>query len=114
MRERQLGAGEAPSSASIEAEVLVHGRRQTITGRGNGPLDAFCNGLRQTTGIGFTLRSFSEQSLARGSGAKAAAIVQLEDKRDCSSFGVGIDTDIIIASVKAVLSAMNRLLAEQK
>lgn len=76
---------------------------------GNGPINAFTEGLQNKTGVSFKLENYEEHTLATGSGAKAAAYISLMDSKDREFYGVGIDSNIITASVKAVLSAFNRM-----
>ena len=81
----------------------------TITGTGNGPIDAFCAALR-AAGIGdFSLLSYHEHALDRGSGSRAVAYIQIETAGGVRLFGVGVDTDIAAASFRAILCALNRL-----
>ena len=95
------------SRARIEAEILVNGRAQIIAADGNGPLDAFCQALQQVYPKAFTLENYHEHALDGGSSARAAAYIEIETENE-RYWGVGVDTDIIIASVKAVLSCLNR------
>ncbi len=76
---------------------------------GNGPINAFTEGLQAKTGVVFKLENYEEHTLATGSGAKAAAYISLIDSKNREFYGVGIDSNIITASVKAVLSAFNRM-----
>ncbi len=91
----------------IDAIVFVKGSENRITGRGNGPIDAFSNALRNQIGIDFTLQSYYEHAVEKGSDSRAAAYIRIE----CNgrqSWGVGMDTSIDRASFKAILSALNR------
>jgi 2-isopropylmalate synthase len=95
------GTGRTVSTLRVgEAE-------QTIEGRGNGPIDAFINGL-QAAGIPVQLLDFHEHAIGRGAGAKAAAYVQIKGDKGHDPCGAGIDEDIVTASLRAVLSALNR------
>ena len=77
-----------------------------VTGEGNGPVDAFVRGLA-SIGIVIEVLSYAEHSLGTGADAQAAAYAEIKtDSRSC--FGVGIDTDITYAGVKAVVCALNR------
>lgn len=79
---------------------------QSLKAKGNGRLDAICNALKQGLGLDFKVQDYSEQALKSGSDSKAIAYVFItyEDKEKC---GVGIDSDIINASVYALFSAIN-------
>jgi 2-isopropylmalate synthase len=106
---RHISKGEKRSQADVETTLLVHGREVTVSASGNGPLDAFCSALKQEITGDFTLTSYHEHALNGGSSAKAAAYIAIEAPNGLVSWGTGIDTDIIIASIKAVLSSLNRL-----
>jgi 2-isopropylmalate synthase len=78
-------------------------------GNGNGPIDACKNALDSDYPNHFTLRSYSEHSCGEKSSARAIAYIQIEDEKSLEShFGVGSDTDISLASIKALFSALNR------
>jgi 2-isopropylmalate synthase len=95
------GAGRTLST------LRIGDKDQKIEGRGNGPIDAFINGL-QASGIKIQLLDFHEHAIGRGAGAKAAAYVQIKGDKDQDPCGAGIDEDIVTASLRAVLSALNR------
>ena len=103
------GESERESTASVTASLVRDGRTTVISGAGNGPIDAFCNALREEEGISFRLQSYHEHSLDRGSGSRAVSYIEIEDERGRRRFGVGVDTSISLASFRAVLSALNRL-----
>lgn len=77
-----------------------------LSGSGNGPINAFLNVL---TGLGIdvNLRDYSEHTMGASSDAKAAAYIELEVNGQVL-WGVGIDGDIATASLKAVISGVNR------
>ncbi len=106
---RHISASDEASRADVEATLLVNGREVTVSASGNGPLDAFCAALKNGVTGDFKLSSYDEHALNRGSGAKAAAYIETESPEGTASWGAGVDTDIIIASIKAVLSSLNRL-----
>jgi 2-isopropylmalate synthase len=111
---RHFEREEELSSAEIEAAVLVKGEEQTIKAVGNGPLDAFCTALREGLGLQFTLHSYHEHALTRGSSSKAVSYIEVLDQDEESWWGAGVDTDIIVASIKSLLSALNRSAAKTK
>ncbi len=103
-----LEVGREKSRAQIEAIVLVDGVEKQFVAGGNGALDAFCSGLKEHVCGDFTLLQYHEHALDDTSSATAAAYIQLnQNGKTC--WGTGKDTDIIIASVKAVLNSLNRL-----
>ncbi len=106
---RHVSANDEASHAAVEALLLVHGKEMTIAAAGNGPLDAFCAAMKKDVTGDFTLSSYNEHALNGGSSAKAAAYIEIEGQGGKVAWGAGVDTDIIIASIKAVLSCLNRL-----
>jgi 2-isopropylmalate synthase len=92
---------------SCQARIAVEGAVQELHGQGNGPIDALVDALRPVISP-FTLLFFAEHSLQRGASAQAVAYIQIETPQGQSFFGAGIDTNIEWASLKAVLSALNR------
>ena len=103
---------ERGSQVTCQADLAVSGRPLVITGVGNGPIDAFVRAVHDA-GLGdFELLNYSEHSLGRGAEARAISYVQLKKRQgDATFFGAGADTNIELASIKAIVSALNRLLA---
>jgi 2-isopropylmalate synthase len=80
-----------------------------INGNGNGPLAALVNGICSLPGIPrFEIVNYSEHALSSGEGAAAIAYIQIKTADGKSRWGAGVDTNIELASVRAVLSALNR------
>jgi 2-isopropylmalate synthase len=107
------GAGEE-SRTRVVARIRREGQSLEIEGEGNGPIDAFCNAVRESEKISFTLVSYHEHSLERGSASRAVSYIELEGSGGRTKFGVGIDPSISLASFRAVLGALNHLLAKEK
>lgn len=99
---------ERRSFAEVDAIVEVDGEEREIRASGNGPLDAFSNALKAQITGDWTLCSYHEHAINTGSHAKAIAYIEIERTDGTRYWGAGIDTDIIIASVKALLSSLNR------
>ncbi|MDF5754139.1 2-isopropylmalate synthase [Spongiactinospora sp. TRM90649] len=90
----------------IGADIRVDGEIREVEGVGNGPISAFCDALAK---VGFTVRvlDYTEHALAAGTDAKAASYVECDvDGRVL--WGVGIDANTTTASLKALISAVNR------
>ncbi len=85
------------------------GSMRSIEGVGNGPIDAFVDALQRTYGVAFSLLDYHEHAVGRGANATAACYVKLEDADGRIVHGVGIDPNIVMASLKAVLSGMQRM-----
>jgi len=79
-----------------------------LEGAGNGPIDAFVNGLIGTGVAPFEILNYSEHSIGQGAGSKAASYIQIKTAGGFNGYGAGLDTNIEIASIKAILSALNR------
>jgi len=103
---------ERDSQVKCEAAVGFEGRIHKFTGIGNGPIDAFVNGLGSTGVPAFELLFYSEHSLGKGAEARAVSYIQIKSRRSLTYFGAGIDTNIELASIKALVSAINRSLAK--
>ena len=93
--------------AEITAHLRVHGELRTVTGFGNGPIDAFVHGLREGVGIRIDVVDYSEHTLGRGSDASAVAYVETIGPDGKTRWGVGIHPSILTASLRAVVSAVN-------
>ena len=94
----------------LEATLRRDGTEGVVTGEGNGPVSAFVDALR-SLGLVVTVLDYAEHAIASGEDAQAAAYVECELGEAGSGgvwWGVGIDPDITTASLKAVLSAVNR------
>jgi 2-isopropylmalate synthase len=99
---------ERDSTVKCEARIVVDEAHHTLTGDGNGPIDAFVRALRTTSLPRFDVVSYSEHSLGAGAEAKAVSYIQIKMERGSAYFGAGIDTNIELASIKAIVSALNR------
>jgi 2-isopropylmalate synthase len=98
----------APNRRRISASVMVDDVERRIEGVGNGPIDAFVDALRVECGIALTVGDYREHALGAGADARATAYVETRNDRDSVVWGVGIDENIITASLKAVASAASR------
>ena len=106
----QMDAGEEGESDTIvKAVVGLNGDVVEFEGKGNGPIDAFVKGLNQYADVHFSLESYSEHDIDHGSDSRAAAYINIRKSSGRSAFGVGVDRNISVASIKAILSALNRL-----
>ena len=92
----------------ISATVAVDGAERRIEGVGNGPIAAFIDALRRDCDIDLTVLDYHEDAVSAGADAQAAAYVQIRGNGVGALYGVGIDSDIVTASLKAVASAATR------
>jgi 2-isopropylmalate synthase len=98
------GAGEVDQ---LDATLMLAGVEHRVTGSGNGPIAAFVTALTDELGMQVSVRDYQEHALGAGAGAQAAAYVEV-DAGDEVSWGVGIHQSIVTASLRAVVSAVNR------
>ena len=94
----------------VTMNVNYLGRVHDIVGRGNGRLDAVANALRTHLGLTFDILDYNEHSLSKGSNSTACAYVEIMDCMNEDRFGVGVNDDIVAASIQALVSAINRAL----
>ncbi|NAZ83105.1 2-isopropylmalate synthase [Kineococcus sp. R8] len=100
---------EVDGADALEVTLLDAGRPVTVHGTGNGPIAAFCAALASLDGVDVRVLDYAEHALSAGGDARAAAYVECAvDGRVL--WGVGIDPNITTASLKAVVSAVNRAL----
>ena len=104
------------SSERVVATVLHDGpdgrKEVSVTATGNGPISAFVDAMRDEFGLAFRLADFGQNTRSATSRAEAAAYVELVkdvDGKSVSVYGVGIDTSITMAPIRAVVSALNKL-----
>lgn len=94
---------------TCRCSLVINGKERGISGRGNGPIAAFAHGLVQEAGAtAFEVATYREQSLSSGTEASALAFIQIKTAAGKTVWGAGVDTNIELASIKAVLSAVNR------
>ena len=98
-------------TVEVWAVVIYDGSKKNLRGVGNGPIAAFFNGLEEIDVSNFELLSYSEHSLGRGADSKAVSYIQLKNNANgARCYGAGIDTNIALASIRGVVSALNRLM----
>jgi 2-isopropylmalate synthase len=91
------------------ARLLRDGRPVELAGEGNGPLAALVHGFSQAGVPRFEISNYSEHALSAGEEASAIAYIQVRVADGKTRWGAGVDTSIELASVRAVLSALNRI-----
>jgi 2-isopropylmalate synthase len=102
-----IAEGEG-GNVQLRADVHAGSERFTVHGVGNGPVDAFVAGIAERTGERIEVLDYHEHAIGSGAQARAAAYVELRIGAR-TLFGVGIDANIVSASMKAVLSALQRV-----
>lgn len=92
----------------VEADIIHQGNERSITGTGNGPISAFVDALEQQGLKDFTLLDYRQHSIGSGSKTKAAAYIQIQHNDGQIFSGCGIDPNIELAGLQALVSAFNR------
>ena len=104
----QTFAGGAGGRVRMEATVHDRGRSLQLQGEGNGPVDAFVAAVAAATGQAVRVLDYHEHAIGSGAQARAAAYLELRVGDSQTMFGVGIDGNIVTASLQAVLSGLRR------
>ena len=92
----------------VDAEIRINGKYTRATGTGNGPISAFVDALEQGGYKDFQLLDYRQHSIGGGSKTKAAAYIQIKNDDGSVSFGCGINANIELAGLRALVSAFNR------
>ncbi len=107
-RSHQLAAStDGADTERLSLQVEREGRVETWHGQGSGPVDAMVKAI----GLPFDVLSYEEHSRGEGSGAKAVSYIEITTRSRRTLFGAGMHSNIITASLLAILSAVNRALA---
>lgn len=106
--ELQTTSDEKAGTTKITAQLEIDGEPRTVVGEGDGPIEAFVHGLRASFGIDFDVLDYAEHSLGRGADAVAVAYVESSVGDSEIRWGIGTDPNITTASLRAVLSALER------
>ena len=112
IKQKLIDISEDDSEFERKAEITLkdHGEIRTIVGYGNGPIDAVKDAFNENGFVYTHFLDYSEHSLSSGSSSKAAAYVYLRVKGSAvQEYGVGVHPNITTATIKAIISAMNRI-----
>jgi len=96
-------------STTITSVLRHNDRELSFTAKGNGPVDAFVREVMQQTRIVFSVDEYAEHAIGHGADSRAIAYVRIKQEDGHEAMGAGIDSNISLASIKAVLSAVNRI-----
>ncbi|MBS3820286.1 MAG: 2-isopropylmalate synthase [Planctomycetes bacterium] len=99
---------ENPTMIHGEVRMEINGEEQILAADGNGPIDAFVHAMHEISDEAFRIQDYHEDTLGKGSDAKAMAYISLAFEDGTSLFGAGTDTNIDQAAVKAIVAALNR------
>ena len=92
----------------VDAEIRMNGKPNRLSGMGNGPISAFVDALEQVGYKDFQLLDYRQHSIGGGSKTEAAAYIQIKNDDGSVSFGCGINANIELAGLRALVSAFNR------
>jgi 2-isopropylmalate synthase len=104
-----LADSHASEIRNLTAGIRDKGKEISITGRGNGPIDAFMDALKRHSGIDLKVVDYREHSVGAGNDANAVSYIEMAMPDGRTVFGVGKDSNIVNASLKAIISATNRV-----
>jgi 2-isopropylmalate synthase len=94
------------------ADLDVEGVRRTVQGSGNGPIDAFVTALRHDCGLDLSFLDYHQDAIGHGSNVEAVCFVRMSDGKGRERFGTGIHQSTVTASLRAIVSGVNRLLGK--
>ncbi len=106
---------EQGHNQGIRLNIEIDGLPHILTGEGNGPINAAVHAL-QSAGINIQVRSYEERSMVpmgEDGNARACAFMEIAGKNSGECYGVGVDSNIVTASIKALISGVNRVGAAQ-
>jgi len=109
----QVVEDAAGGLVKLSASAVVAGRNLQVAGAGNGPIDAFVEGLAAATGESIRVLDYHEHAIGSGADARAVAYLELR-VGERTLFGVGMDANIVSASLKAIISGLQRAQAGRK
>jgi len=102
-------AGTGAAGTKLQAAIRTDGRQRTIVGTGNGPIAALTDALARECGIRLQVVDYVEHAVGAGSDAMAVAYIEAAGEKGAAVWGVGLHSNILTASLRAVVSAANRL-----
>ena len=104
---------EPDGTRSGSVDLEVNGEKVTYSARGNGRLDAISNAIQKNLGIKYSNVTYNEHALEIGQTSRAIAYISITGDDGKVFWGAGMDTDIITASIQALISAINRMVGEK-
>ncbi len=93
---------------AVTAAVCIGDRTMAVAGEGSGPIDAFVDGLGRQLAVPVRVLGYHEHSVGSGAGAKAVAYLEMRIGEALTLYGVGLDANIVSASLQAIVSALRR------
>jgi 2-isopropylmalate synthase len=109
----EVAEGSTGAAVELTADVVVGGRSLSVHGAGTGPIDAFVQGVAAATGENVRVLDYHEHAIGSGANAQAMAYLELRIGQR-TLFGVGRDSNIVSASLKAIISGIQRAQASNQ
>ena len=109
-----LASYRQENGITADVEVLFDGKSHKVTSVGNGRLDAVSSAIKSVIGDVYTLETYSEHAIEDSTKSRAASYVSVKGADGKVYWGAGVDEDIIVSSIKALVCAVNRMFASQK
>ncbi len=106
---RTVPDAHASEIRRMTAEITWNGEPRTIQGKGNGPIDGFVDALKNGLNLSMAVQGYHEHAVGKGADATAVAYVEVSTPDGGTLFGVGRDPNIVAASLRAIVSAANRV-----
>ncbi len=110
---RSVPDTHASELRQLAAVIEENGQRREIHGSGNGPIAAFVDALRRDCGVEVKVHDYHEHAVGAGADAQAVAYVEAEAADGTTFWGVGQHPNIVVASLRAVVSAVNQMAAAE-
>ena len=104
---------EADGVVKLTAKLQWNGQERVLQGKGTGPIDAFVQALSEATGHSVRVMNYSEHAVGEGASAQAVAYVEVRVDDSHTVYGVGMDANIVSASIRAILSGVRRAVPVQ-
>lgn len=104
---------EADGVVNLTAKLQWNGQERVLQGKGTGPIDAFVQALSEATGHSVRVMNYSEHAVGEGASAQAVAYVEVRVDNSHTVYGVGMDANIVSASIRAILSGVRRAVPVQ-
>jgi 2-isopropylmalate synthase len=104
---RTVPDAHASEVRRLTATISQAGKPHEVSGTGNGPIDAFVDAMRELSGISLQVVDYSEHSAGTGADATAVAYVEVDNGDGRTLFGVGMHSNIVTASLRAIVCAAN-------
>jgi 2-isopropylmalate synthase len=107
-----MRSDSATARTTITAQLVIDGVHTTVSGEGNGPVDAFVHAVNQGLNAQIDVVDYSEHAMGQGSEATAVAYVEMKNGNSDALWGLGTDPNTTSAVLRAVLAAYERHLKD--